>query len=63
MTAFKARPVRRDDGRVYASATEAAADVVGDQTNITRACRNPRRTAYGYRWEYADEAAGREVTA
>lgn len=46
-------PVVRGDGRRYASIQEAADDVGGDQTNISRACREPGRTAYGFGWRYA----------
>lgn len=53
------RPVVRGDGKRYGSVEEAAADVVGDQTNICRACRQTHRTAYGWEWRYADEDAER----
>lgn len=47
------RPVVRSDGKRYASQSDAARDVMGDQTNISRACRNHGRTAYGYGWRFA----------
>lgn len=47
------RPVVRSDGKRYESESDAARDVIGDQTNISRACRNQKRTAYGYGWRYA----------
>lgn len=47
------RPVVRSDGKRYESESDAARDVIGDQTNIGGACRKPKRTAYGYRWRYA----------
>ena len=34
----------------YTSITEAAAAVGGSTGNISAACKNQRRTAYGYRW-------------
>lgn len=34
----------------YTSITEAAAAVGGSPGNISAACKNQRRTAYGYRW-------------
>lgn len=49
------REVVRSDGRRYESTAAAANDVAGDQTNISRACRNRKLTAYGYGWHYADE--------
>lgn len=54
------RPVIRSDGKRYASQADAALDVLGDQTNISRACREPFRTAYGYGWAFDDERDGRD---
>lgn len=50
------RAVIRDDGVRYESTSAAAKAVVGDQTNISRACRTGCK-AYGYLWGYADEGS------
>ncbi|MEC4272725.1 hypothetical protein VJ923_06105 [Adlercreutzia sp. R25] len=47
------RPVVREDGRRYESVEAAADDVLGDQTNICRACRTGW-SAYGWKWRYED---------
>ncbi|MTP73642.1 hypothetical protein GMB80_11960 [Turicibacter sanguinis] len=39
----------------YNTVKEAAEDVGGTRSNITRACRGSINHAYGYKWEYADE--------
>lgn len=50
------RAVIRDDGVRYESTSAAAKAVVGDQTNISRACRTGCK-AYGRLWGYADEGS------
>lgn len=39
----------------FKSITEAANSVNGNVTSITRACRNRRPTAYGYKWKYKED--------
>ena len=41
--------------REFESITAAAKHVNGNVTSITRACRNRRPSAYGYKWKYKDE--------
>lgn len=38
----------------YNSSREAADDVGGHHTNITKCCRGTIKNAYGYKWEYAE---------
>lgn len=48
------RPVVRDDGKVYESVTAAAADVVGNPSNIVVAIKS-NGISYGHRWRYLGE--------
>lgn len=38
----------------YESTREASEDVGGHHSNITRCCRGDIKSAYGYKWEYAE---------
>lgn len=55
MATGRKMPVVRDDGKRYPTVRAAADDVYGAQSNISRACRMPWTTAYGYKWRYAEE--------
>ena len=46
------RLVVRSDGKEYASIEDAANDVRGDQSNISKVCSGKRKSAYGYGWSY-----------
>lgn len=46
------RKVRRSDGKIFDSATEAANSVGTSQGNISTVCRGERNTSKGYGWEY-----------
>lgn len=48
------KPVVREDGEKYESLTEAAEDVNGHKTNISRACADGRQYK-GFTWRFADE--------
>lgn len=56
--AARSRPVRSIDPKTgltvkeYPSFKEAAKDVGGSHTNISRCCKRRRWKAYGYFWEY-----------
>lgn len=56
--AARSRPVRSVDPETgmtikeYSSFKEAAKDVGGSHTNISRSCKKNRWKAYGYFWEY-----------
>ena len=43
----------------FTSATEAAMLLNGSQTNISAACRGKKKTAYGYKWMFADDYCSR----
>lgn len=49
------RPVVRSDGKEYASIEDAANDVHGSQSNISKVCLGKRKSAYGYGWSYKRE--------
>lgn len=53
--AYNRRRVRRDDGIVFSSITEAAESVEGKTVNIIAVCAGRALTAYGHTWEYADD--------
>jgi hypothetical protein len=46
------KPVVREDGKVYASISEAAKDVNGHGTTISNCCLGKSKTAYGFKWSY-----------
>ena len=55
---YRRRVIRIDaDGNEveYPSVKAAADDVKGFPTNISNACRENDKTAYGYAWRYADQ--------
>lgn len=52
----RCKTVVRSDGAVFPSTYSAAESVMGDQTNISAACRGKRKSAYGYKWRYESEA-------
>lgn len=47
------RPIIRDDGKIYESVTDAAAEVIGNPSNIVVAAKKGC-TSYGHRWRYYD---------
>ena len=54
----KRRPVKNiDTGEVFGGVGEAARSVRGSHTNIIKACKGERQTAYGHRWAYIPEEA------
>lgn len=51
------RPVMRSDGKLYASMSEAAADMNCAPSSIFAACRQSFRRVCGYGWSYVEEPA------
>ena len=43
-----------EKGKIFSSVAEAARSVGGQTTNISKCCKNPKRTCKGYHWEYRD---------
>lgn len=63
MSRGKRRPIRRNDGAEYASASDAARVIIAEQgagkvstvaPDICHAADSGWREAYGYRWEWID---------
>lgn len=52
--AYNRRRVRRDDGVVFPSITDAAESVSGKVVNIIAVCAGRAITAYGHKWKYVD---------
>ena len=49
-----AKSVVREDGKIYKSISEAAKDINGHGTTISKCCLGKSNTAYGFKWRYAE---------
>jgi len=46
------KPVVREDGKVYASISEAARDMNRSKDGISKCCSGKAQTAHGFKWSY-----------
>lgn len=53
------KPVRRGDGKIFKSATEAAQAIGTSQGNVSCICRGIGKTIKGYSFEYMEEEDGK----
>lgn len=48
------KSIRRSDGVIFPSLQEASRHMGKDASNIAKAARGEKRSAYGFQWEYLD---------